>query len=659
MLRTLKNAWERLRPASRTQLFATSVPETSTRHSGDAFSLGNAAIVREDFSQAIDHYNQFIVHQPQEVSGYIGLGFALSELGRWVEAIEVLNHAIALDGEHADGHFMLGRAHLQQGDPEAAERAWSRAHALAPALEHLYGDHCLLLFKRGKIDQALTLMTTGVIRFPGNSNFHFYLGNLLAEKGDFAAAVERYRTAVELGDLSPGLFVSFGSALVQVGDYEGAIAILQKAQALAPDLASAASNYLLAIQYSSKLSRAEKFAAAQAFAERFERPLQSHWGNYLRRDDAPAHKLRIGYVSGDLRNHALAYFFEPILAHHDKSNFEVFCYYTHPVFDAVSQRIQVMADHWRSCHGMSDDALAARIREDEIDVLIDLSGHTGHNRLLTFARKPAPVQMTWLGYQATTGLQAMDYRITEEALDPSGISEQFYSEKLIRLPSSGTFSASPDSPPVNALPALNSPIFTFGCLNNPSKITDEAIALWSSILRGNLATRLMIGNATPALIDRFVLQFGQHGIAPDRLVFQPKVGLGDYLALHHQIDMALDTFPYNGGTTTFHSLWMGVPVMALEGNSTLSRVGVAVMRGMGLASFCADTPERYVEQALYFSNHLDELSAVRQSLRATMDHITQQLASQVTRSLEEAMQSCWQDYCRGARAPSVQVAAHA
>ncbi|RYH71101.1 MAG: tetratricopeptide repeat protein [Alcaligenaceae bacterium] len=610
------------------------------------FRLGNAAVARENFAVAAEHYACHVARNPQAGSGYVCLGFALSELGRWSEAIDSLNQALTLDPDNADGLFLLGRARLQSHEAEAAEQAWNRAHALAPDLEALYGDHCFLLFSRGKIDAALSLIETGIARFPQNSDFRFYLGNLLAERGDFAPAVRAFNDALALGNESASVYSNLGTALVQIGDHESAIEMLKKAQDLAPDSALAASNYLLSIQYTAKLTKAEKFAVAQAFAERFENPLITQWGNYRQDVGTTKRRMRIGYVSGDLRNHALAFFFEPIIACHDKARFEVFCYYTHPEVDHVSRRIRASADHWLSCHGMSDEALAAHIRGDEIDVLVDLSGHTGHNRLLTFARKPAPVQMTWLGYQATTGLRAMDYRITDEALDPTGTSEHFHSEQLIRLPASGTFNPSSASPPVNKLPALSGRPFTFGCLNNPSKITNEVLGLWARILIGNSEARLMIGNSTPALMKDLSAKMERCGVDSMRLLFVPKVSLVEYLTLHHQIDLALDTFPYNGGTTTFHSLWMGVPIVALEGDSTLSKVGTSLMRAMGLNQFCADTAERYVELALFHSNHLAELNQVRLSLRETMKNATQDLSLRVTRSLEEAMQSCLDRYRR-------------
>lgn len=631
-------------------------PKTETQP--DHLRLGHAAVQRDDYAQAVEHYKQSVALEPGRSSGYIGLGYALLQLARFPEAIEALKKAVAIDPKSGDGFYMLGQCFLSTHQPQAAMQAWRQAHTLAPELEHLYCDFCLLLFNHARAGEARALMETGIERFPANAEFKFYLGNLLAESGEYARAVIEYQSATALNPESPHLLASYATALMQTGARDLAAKVLKKALALAPLEATIFSNYLLCIQYDTTLSREEKFRVAQAFSERFETPLKSQWGNY-RRDTADGRKLRVGYVSGDLRNHALANFIEPILARHDKSRFEIHCYYSYPVVDQVTQRLARLADHWVSCHGMPDEALATRIRADGIDILIDLSGHTGHNRLLTFARKPAPVQMTWLGYQATTGLQAMDYRITEEVLDPSGTTEQFHSEQLIRLPSSGTFSPAPESPSVNALPALSGQPFTFGCLNNPTKITDEAVALWAAILRRSPHARLMLGNATPSLVERLSAQFLQSGVDPSRLVFHPKVGLVDYLRLHHQVDVALDTFPYNGGTTTFHSLWMGVPLITLDGDTALSKVGAAIMRGMSLPQFCAETEQQYVERAVHFYEHPAEVSEVRQQLRGRLDAVTTQLAVDVTASLEAAMQSAWRDYCDRAHMASTSTGAGA
>ena len=383
------------------------------------------------------------------------------------------------------------------------------------------------------------------------------------------------------------------------------------------------------------------------FAQRFEAPLMHHWRWHHNTPDKEK-RLKIGYVSGDFRNHAVAYFIEPILGHHDKSQLEVYCYYNHPQHDSITQRIRQMVDHWVPCKSLSDDNLAERIRSDGIDILIDLSGHTGHNRLLTFAKKPAPVQITWLGYPGTTGLAAMDYRLTDAYLDAPSMTEQYHTETLLRLPCA-VFHPDPLSPPVNALPALSSGQFTLACLNNLAKINQDVIRLWARILTALPQARLLLGNVMGESARRGLLDmFAGEGIAADRLILHPKMALSDYLELHHQIDLALDTFPYNGGTSSCHSLWMGVPVMTLAGHTTVSRVGVAVMAGAGLPEFVTSTEDEYVERTLELARDLPRLNQVRQTARDRMNGRPGSDPEDFTRRLEHEYRSVWTRWCNSA-----------
>ena len=618
-------------------------PERAAIEEHTALQNANAAIAQDNFLVAVNSLAESVRLGSKNAAVYVSYAYSLLNLGRFVDAKAALVAAAALAPNNADAFYMLGKACAELREPEAAERAWTRCFEISTDIEVLYCDFCLLLFSRAKIKQALNLMEVGAKHYPCNADIHLFLGNLHAEQAEYEAAVAAYQTAFELNPTSALILSNYGNALRQTGDLTLSIEMATRAAQAAPDSASILSNYLLGIQYSAQLTKEQKFDAHREYAEKFEAPLQAHWGNYQNSLE-PGRKIRIGYVSGDFRNHSLAYFIQPTLVNHDKARFEVYGYYAYPIDDAATLRIQKLCDQWVNCHALSDEALAARVRSDQIDILIDLSGHTGHNRLLTFARKPAPIQMTWLGYQATTGLQAMDYRITEEALDPSGSSESFHSEKLLRLPSSGAFSPSSNSPPVNGLPALTSPIFTFGCLNNPSKITDDAVELWSQILIKIPASRLLIGYATPALIEKLSAQFSAYNVPPHQITFQPKVDMHEYLQLHHQIDLALDTFPYNGGTTTFHSLWMGVPILALEGDTALSKVGVSIMSGLGLSQFCCTTKQRYVDQAVALATQLPELAAVRLALRPQMAVVLEGLASSVTQNLENAFEKCWAEY---------------
>lgn len=445
-----------------------------------------------------------------------------------------------------------------------------------------------------------------------------------------------------MGGESSDLISNYSAGLLQTGQTKKAIENIEKLNKKSQITVNAFSNYLLAIQYDDEWSREERFAQATKFSDIFEKPLKQYRININKRNHYE--KIKIGYVSGDFRNHSLAYFIEPILKNHNKNKFEIYCYSNHPVEDEVTSELKKYSDSWLNCSNMTDEDLARKISIDSIDILIDLSGHTGYNRLLVFARKPAPLQMTWLGYQATTGLESIDYRITEESLDPVGTSEKFHSEKLIRLSSSGAFNPIKNSPLVNELPSLKSNYFIYGCLNNPSKITDEIICLWAEILKRNKKSKLLLGNVSRELRLIYIRKFEKLNITSDRLILKEKTNVLEYLSIHNEIDIALDTFPYNGGTTTYHSLWMGVPVIVLDGDSTLSRVGVSIMKGVGLHQFCTSTLEAYVEKAVYFSFHTNELNEVRKNLRKNVNILNERLAKEVTKSLEESFELTWNKY---------------
>jgi len=346
-------------------------------------------------------------------------------------------------------------------------------------------------------------------------------------------------------------------------------------------------------------------------------------------------------VSPDFTHHAVAYFIEPILAAHDRTRVEVFCYANVRVPDATTARLRTLADHWRDIAQLDDDAAAACIRQDEIDLLVDLAGHTAHHRLQVFARRPAPVQATWIGYPNTTGLDAIDYRLTDEICDPPGQTETWHSEKLVRLPS--TFSCyQPDAaaPELNALPAVASGRITFGCFNNFAKITPEVIALWGQLIRQLPDAQLLLksrGLEDPTTAARIRAAFANAGIGGARLALNGKeLSVHDHLQLYHGVDIGLDPFPYNGTTTTCEALWMGVPVITLAGNVHAARVGASLMAHVGLPDLVAATPDDYVAKAAALARDLPRLGTIRQTLRETMRRGPLCDAAKFTRQLEAA-----------------------
>ena len=382
----------------------------------------------------------------------------------------------------------------------------------------------------------------------------------------------------------------------------------------------------------------------QQHAEPLRQFIQPH-GN----DRDLERRLRIGYVSPDLRNHPVGRFVLPLLAGHDRNAFEVFCYAQVPRPDNTSDKLQSQTSVWRGVVGLSDEQVAEMIRQDRIDILVDLAMHTANNRLLVFARKPAPVQATYLGCVGTSGLQTMDYRFTDRYLDPDEADDRYYTEKSIRLP--GTYwcyQPNDTAPPVNDLPALKTGRITLGCLNNYCKVTAGTLETWAALLRrlgqAVLLLRSPEGNHREGLI-RFMQE---RGIDPARLLIS-QVSPAEYFQAYGRMDLALDPFPYPGGSTTCDALWMGVPVVTLSGRIAAGRAGVSILSNAGLPELIAHTPEEYVEIAANLAGDLPRLGEMRLTMRRRMRSSPLMDAAGFARGVESAYRQMWRKWCTGHR----------
>ncbi len=410
-------------------------------------------------------------------------------------------------------------------------------------------------------------------------------------------------------------------------------------------------NLLLVLNYSEDHTAQQVYEEHLRFARLHEEPLRSTiepHGN----DRAPGRRLRVGYVSPDFRAHSVAFFIEPVLEHHDRDRFEVFCYYNNTLADAVTERLRRHADGWRIIAGKSDAEVARQIRADRIDILVDLAGHTAMSRALVLARKPAPVQVTWLGYPNTTGLSAVDYRITDEFADPPGTSEHLHAERLVRLPGSFSCYRPPDdAPDVAGLPAGMTGCITFGSFNAPAKISARSIGLFAEVLRAVPGSRLMLKNNAlheAATRETMIQAFLRVGVAPDRLMLLGRdPSHGHHLAHYNDVDIALDTVPYNGATTTCDALWMGVPVVTLAGTTHVGRVGVSLMSNLGLTDLIAHTPLEYSAIAARLAEDLQALAALRAGLRPRMSTSVLTDARRFTGHLEQAYRKMWEKYVEG------------
>lgn len=609
-------------------------------------NLGMALQHTGAWDQAAAAYRQAIALEPRHPNALFNLGVLLYCRDEFSAAIQTLLTLLELEPNHADGIFYLGLLSDKMGDTGTAISLIQHAIALSPGQPTFHLNLALIYDKTLAPIQAIEQMKiAAALPIPHTATILGEIALLYAKLGKQGEALSYADQALTL---NPGLLsghLALGLANYAMGHEEAAISAYQEATRLASDNATIQSDLLFFMLRSRQVDDQALFDAHLRFARTFEQPLRKLWKKHSLMP-LPDRKLKIGYVSADLCDHSVAMFIRPILANHARQDFAVYCYYNHTRQDAVSEELKRYADHWVPCLHLSDDELAARIRSDEIDILVDLSGHTALNRLLVFARKPAPIQITWLGYAGTTGLSSMDYRFTDPYLDPPGITDPYHSETLIRLSASYTFGLHFQPPDITPLPARSGQPFTFACLNAHSKISDENIALWAEILKRTPGSRMMFGNAHEETArHRLTRAFAAYGIEAERLLLQPRVTTYEFLALHQSIDMALDPFPYNGGTTTILAILMGVPVVTLSGTRTVSRCGAGILGSAGLTDWIAEGPDQYVSIALNYHNDLNALEHIRQSLRGQWLSRPVGDPAAYTREVEATYRQLWRQWC--------------
>jgi predicted O-linked N-acetylglucosamine transferase (SPINDLY family) len=403
---------------------------------------------------------------------------------------------------------------------------------------------------------------------------------------------------------------------------------------------------LLTLNYHPAQTADNLYQEARRWAQLYAEPLRWFIPHHVN-DRNPDRRLRIGYVSADFHDHASAFFLVPLLTAHDHQNFEIFCYahVTRP--DQRTTQMQALADQWRSTVGLSDEAVAALIQQDQIDILVDLKLHTGNNRLLVFARKPAPVQATWLGYPGSTGLGTIDYRLSDPYLDPPGVDESVYSERTIRLPDCfWCYDPLDTNPPaVGPLPALTNGFITFGCLNNFCKVHDAVLRLWAKVLHAVSSSRLLLLTPVGSARSHVLKVLEQEGITPQRIEFVAVQPRRQYLESYQRIDLTLDSFPCNGHTTSLDSMWMGVPFVTLIGPTAMGRAGASILFNVGLPELVARSADEYVRIASELAHDLPRLGGVRSALRQRMEQSPLMDGPRFARNIEAAYRQMWRQWC--------------
>ena len=583
-------------------------------------NLGNGLKGLGKLDEAIAAYRQAIHLNPNLADAHSNLGEALREQGMPDDALACCHRALELKPDLAEAHSSLANVFRGQGQLQEAVASYLRALELKPHSVEVHSNLADALWEQGKREDAVACFRRAIELKPEFADAHCNLGNALWQMGQLDEAITGCRRALELRPNYAEAYNNLGNVYKDQGKLDEAIASYRKAVECKPSFVCAYSNLLFTLQYFDEASLASLQSAHAEFDRQFAAPLRdepAQRSTTERRSD----RIRLGFVSPDLYRHPVGFFLIRILENLPKDQFDVVCYHDRIQKDDLTQTFQAAASEWHDVFGLGDKRLADQIRADQIDILFDMAGHTGHNRLLVFARKPAPIQITWLGYVGTTGLKEMDYILADRHLIPPE-AEPYYCEKILRMPDDYACYSEPDDVPEPvSLPALEKGYFTFGSLNNLTKITPHVVQVWARILHRVPQSRLVIryrGLDDPTTRKRFVDQFAQEGIASDRLNLIGWCPPATRMHLYHEIDLGLDPFPYSGATTTCDALWMGVPVVSCPLETFASRQSLTHLNTVGLTETVASNLDEYVEIAVSLANDLPRLERLRSGLRERM-----------------------------------------
>ena len=598
----------------------------------------------ESFDRSISYYRKALELKPDYTDAFNNLANIFRKLGRLNQAAAMYQKALVLQPDDPVAHNNLGHVYRELGSVRDEIACYEKALQVDPDYAQTYLNLGNALQYQGELDKAIICYQKALEKksdFPEACN---NLGSALIMQGRLSEAAYCFQKALLMNPYYAEAYNNLGSINQNQGKFTEGIFCFRKALEIKPDYVKAHSNLLYARHYEPGIGSEMLFEEAKQW-----------WRQHGYKKMAPSHpvavakksvRIKIGYISPDFREHSVSYFFLPFLKNHNRDSFEIFCYSEVKREDKITHRIKELSDHWRPIAWLSDRAVVGQVRQDGIDILVDLAGHTAENRLPVFAHKTAPVQVTWLGYPGTTGMPVIDYRLTDDIADPPGEADEYHSETLIRLPEGFLCYGPPDDAPgVSGLPARENGRITFGSFNNLPKINPEVIGLWSRLLQQVPDSRLLLKSkqfADEHVRQRFLDLFSGCGIAAERVTLLPRVAsTAGHLALYDQVDIALDPFPYNGTTTTCESLWMGVPVIALRGDRHAGRVGASILTRVGLEDLIAESQDQYIDIGMKLAQDMNGLENLRSGMRLRMQSSALCDGKSFARIMENTFQSLW------------------
>lgn len=651
-------------------------------------NLGIALLRQDRPAEAREAFRNALNLRPSYAEGLTGLGDACYALGEFTEAVRYFRESLTVVGSQPQTLYNLAQATLKTGDHSRVDHYFEQATLLAPTIVEMWIAWSNYLLGQGNLTRATQILDKAIAQLPDSADLRYQYGFVRHQAGRYEQALESFDYCLRLDAHHRSALFARAMLLRQIGRLSDAaqnlLTILQinpadaqahaglaglykdegrieeslshghKAVELDPGNAEIHGNLVMDMHYSERITPSELFAAHQSWGLAHATELDNPVFKTASAD--PDRPLRIGYVSPDFREHSVAYFASPIVTHHDRTQHTVFCYsnLAPERADSMTEHLREHADVWRDIASLSDKNAVELIGADGIDVLVDLAGHTANNRLGIFALRAAPIQITWIGYPGTTGVPAMDYRLTDAIADPAPDSDRFCTEQLVRIPEGFLCYSPPDAPDPGPAPQEHNGFVTFGSFNNLAKVNDLLLVTWAAILKAIPNSRLVLKSialADDAVRVRMHARLSALGVDAARIDLIPwQPTSASHLGHYRLIDVALDTYPYNGTTTTCEALWMGVPVISWRGQTHASRVGASLLGQIGLTDFVADAANQYIQLATSLALDADRLSELRKTLRDRLRHSTIMDSRAFCRRLEQTYRTAWRRWLRDQQA---------
>jgi len=613
-------------------------------------NLGEWCIAKGQYQEALDWFDKALRINPGFFEARLNKTAALFELARYTDARVLAERLVDEEPLRAEAQLNLGNLLVHTGKGKQGIKHYKKALELQPGYPEAHFNLACLLGSMTDMGNTISYLER---RLKERGDSVQTLGMLAAAHqaaGHLKKSEDYCQTILKRQPDNMVALITLGSCLSTSGDAAGAVALYERVMQIDAAQSGMGSNILFEYNNVATLSREALFGLHRKWAEHHETPLQRP-AAFTERNRDPQRKLRVGYVSGDFILHPVGFLLRDILRHHNAEQFEIHCFSMAIRPEEVLPELREAADHWEDIFYLTDEELAELVEKEQIDILVDLSGHTAFHRLLTFARRPAPVQVEWIGYFHSTGMKSMDYFITDPHTSPPG-SGQLFSETPVAMPHTRFCYGPPDySPEVAQAPHRKTGLVTFGSFNRLAKVTDQVMGAWCRILQAVQGSRLVIKSSAlsePLVEERLLARFAQHNIAPERLHLREGSMHNDMLAEYGDIDIALDTFPFNGGMTTLEALWMGVPVVTIAGDTVVSRQSVSALANIGLADELAFADvDAYIAGAVALANNPTRLAELRSQIRPRMAVSPLRQSEQFTRDLEALYRRMWQAWCRG------------